>query len=183
MNPEELYLETIADLEKKLADGSPYAVIRAAGLLRQLLLDGGQSLVDKVNRTHRLKIGFAVQRPFFLPVANFQVWNPSARPVPGLPYMGKPPLQLDRDQFLGHQFAAGQGVAFSVRDMIVFCANVAGGVHHGAAKTPKEQLLAEMHQETAPEQAVSGLIFGVAGIVEVVVDSLIPLTDAVRSVA
>jgi len=181
MNPDELYLATIADLEKKLADRSPYAIIRGAGLIRQLFLDGHKSLIDKVNRTHKLKLIFAVQRPFFLIVDNFQVWNPSVRPVAGLPYLGRAPLQLNRDDFLAHQFAAGQGVAISVADMIGFCANVAGGVHHGNAKSDEEQLLAQMHRETAVKQEISSVIFGVAGIIEVVIDSLAPLTDAVKA--
>lgn len=36
---ESLFLATLMDVEQKAADGSRYSLIRAAGLLRQLLLD------------------------------------------------------------------------------------------------------------------------------------------------
>ena len=185
MNVEGLYLLTIEDVERKLAEYSPYSLIRGAALLRQLLLDGGNSLVDRVNSMHiyRLKLRFSVQPPFFLPFDNFQIWNPSVRPVAGLPYIGRPPLMLDRDSFLDHKFVSGEGVLLDVKDIIKFCANVAGGVHLGNANTREEKLLLRMHQEIADEgnKSPSGVLVAIAGLVEVIVDGLKPLTDSVSA--
>lgn len=181
MNAETLYLATIDDAKRLLAESIAYATIRAGALLRQLLLDGANSLVDRVNKQPRIKLGFTAQRPIFLPVRNFQVWNISVRMPSGLPYVGQPPIALNRDKFLNYVVAAGEGEQFRVRDMIAFCANVAGGVHYGDAHTAKENLLLRMHEESlkAGEATLSLLLRGIRDLVEVVVDGLEPLTEAV----
>ena len=51
MNTEMLYLSTIADLEATLAKREAYDTLRAAGLLRHLLVDG-TSLVDAAARPY-----------------------------------------------------------------------------------------------------------------------------------
>jgi hypothetical protein len=57
MNPDLLFLHSLADLAARIASADEYEVLRAAGILRQLLLDD-QPLVHIVNRGPRLKLVF-----------------------------------------------------------------------------------------------------------------------------
>lgn len=48
-----LFVNTLLDLENKIASGTPYELIRSSGLVRHLILDGNP-LVSTVTRTYRL---------------------------------------------------------------------------------------------------------------------------------
>jgi hypothetical protein len=65
------FLETVIDLDLKAATGGSYQVTRAAGLLRQLLLDH-EPLVHLVNRQHRVRIAFDVLNVSGFPIRAFE---------------------------------------------------------------------------------------------------------------
>ena len=60
MDADSLFVETLEDLHRSIYTMDEYAVLRASHLIRQLLLDGGNSLVNQVNRTRRLKIEYLI---------------------------------------------------------------------------------------------------------------------------
>jgi hypothetical protein len=57
---EKLLLNTLDDLKGRVDKGDNYNLIRAAGLIRQLLIDENP-LIDLVNKNYKLKILFRVQ--------------------------------------------------------------------------------------------------------------------------
>ena len=60
MTRDQLFLATLDDLDTRLASRDPYEVLGIALLLRKLLLDGGASLVDQVNRQFRIGLAFEI---------------------------------------------------------------------------------------------------------------------------
>ncbi len=60
MNDEALFIRTLNDLHKSINSDDEYEVLRASALIRQLFLDGSNSLFDRVNRTHRTKLLFEI---------------------------------------------------------------------------------------------------------------------------
>jgi hypothetical protein len=69
MDETTLYLRTLEDLQRLVALGADYSMLRASAMLRQLFLDGSSSLVHQANRPTGLSCGslFAVGRiqPWF----------------------------------------------------------------------------------------------------------------------
>ena len=66
---EALFLRTIEDLEKRLVDPDPYEVLRIAGYIRKLFLNGFP-LVDQVNGSHKIKLLFEVTVPVDRQIGN-----------------------------------------------------------------------------------------------------------------
>jgi hypothetical protein len=61
-NHKKLFLEVLDDLRAKCESKSNYNYVKAAGLLRQLLLDA-TPLVDVINKEYKEKIVFEVNKP------------------------------------------------------------------------------------------------------------------------
>jgi len=59
MEDEELFIAKLMELERYLAAGDDYSMLRAAALLRQLLLDSAP-LSHRVNRNAKLKLRFTI---------------------------------------------------------------------------------------------------------------------------
>src|ERR1700736_3747023 len=134
-----LYLDTIADLEAKLAAGDSYSLLRASGLLRQLLVDGGR-LVDLARAGLHVKYNFVVADTMIhtLPNVVFGMINID----PG-DAEGQPSRTLDRDGFLRFPCLVFQGQIIRVIHVIKTCANVLGGVHAGKPK-PEDKAILEV---------------------------------------
>ncbi len=72
---QDFFIRTISDIQDKILTGDRYELIRAAGLLRQLLLDEFP-LIHKINRTFRQDIIFRVLAdPGPPPVADFNLYQ------------------------------------------------------------------------------------------------------------
>jgi hypothetical protein len=98
---DELFLATMQDLKEKISSTSKrdYNLIKAAGLLRQLLLDGADSLFFKVNRQYRIPITFTVDgKVASIPkeklVGIHMLWRPMT------PHWPETALVLKLDEFL-----------------------------------------------------------------------------------
>jgi len=132
-------------MEARLRSVDPYEVLLIAGLLRKLFLDDFP-LVDQVNRQHRLKLSFEVVDSLVKPTAEDgnSLWSIQD----GLDPDTAPPMKrrksLSRDQFFHEIVAHVFGRQYSIREILLFEANVSGAVHAGAPKTDKERALAEV---------------------------------------
>jgi hypothetical protein len=170
------FVETIFDIDKKLLDRSRYSLIRASGLLRHVLVDGGASLVDQANRRKQLKFVFkildsttmmhSVVKGLWLDVSPHR--NSQS---PGV-------LAVNRDRFLSTKVLLHDGVWATVRDVIKACANAKGGVHTGPAKTPEEQAVLALDDETIGGVDAELSIAMLAGLCRVVLLGLAPLVEA-----
>ena len=98
----------------------------------------------KVNRERKVALRYRVNQSS-VPDGALVWWlidgpDPEGPTQPGSP----PPLEASRDQLLSRPVGVLRGVKITVRDLILYFSNVAGGVHMGEPKTKKERTLAEL---------------------------------------
>jgi hypothetical protein len=139
---EALFLNTLRDLAGHVAESDEYTVLGASALIRKLLIDG-TPLVDQVNQTHRLKVTFAISEsnPSIPGVPEPTFWSVQDGLDPETSRPGKPRKIVNRDQLLATVLAIVNGKSYSLRDIVLFEANVMGGVHAGSPKEEKERVL------------------------------------------
>ena len=120
-------------------------LVEASVCLRRLLLDRPRPLIHKVNDHYKIKLYFYVAKNIFdkLPPAfspTFAFSNPSAY---------HPQLQnqkLNFREFLSHKLIIANGESLSVKDIINYVANIAGGVHAGDPLTIKENAISQLSE-------------------------------------
>ena len=179
MTEQEMFLHTVADLESRLASPTFYNIVRAAALVRQLLVDD-HPLVHAANRHARIKLVF---RPFDL------------RPyVPGLKWAA--PVTVDAslpntapiksDLFLSSKCLAIGTETYSIKDVIKHCANTRGGVHIGRADADEQRILDVDGSANIAVDYLSGAdvvpvsIAVMAGIARSVLEGVQPLANELR---
>lgn len=136
---EQFLLDTVKDIEAKLSTDRTYDLIRATGLLRQLLIDANP-LVHLVNRERKLRMRFTVipfddQMPLFEDLAFY--WHgldPSFAPKVAT-------VELDIDAFLKMRVLKTDSITASVKDLIKTFANAKGGVHYGEADSAAQETI------------------------------------------
>lgn len=181
MDAKSLFLSTCRDIENRLAATEPYEILLIAGLIRKLFIDDFP-LVDQVNRSHKLKLTFEVTVPFNRPELDDKnsLWSVQDGLDPDTSVPGKARASLSRDEFFREVVAIVFGKIYSVREVILFEANVSGAVHAGAPKTEKEKAL----HEVAQSLGIGGYPMALRqllAIARVVLKSLQPLRSAVAA--
>lgn len=181
MTDEELYLRTIEDLENRLAKPDEYNVIRAAALLRHLLIDG-PPLLHTANRRLQLKL---VWREFQVvsmhDIGTWGVaWDTGQNPhFPSNNFVKLDAFLASKCLFVGQHL-------YSVCDLIKVWANVRGGVHIGKPDEKEKAVdsadATTLYVHSGEEEfvlSVSG--YGMAKIGGVVIEGLQPLTEALKA--
>src|SRR4051794_8539157 len=177
MNEEILFLRTLDDLHRSINSNDEYEILRASALIRQLFLDGGNSLVDRLKRKFRhLNLEFTVieHAPPKIPGLNFNVWgavdaiDPRAMP----PHF--PRVKKTRDGFFGMIVAILEGHEYSVRELIQFVAIVMGGVHASRIRDEKAKNLAQLKELYIFSNVNLALLF-LRAIGRIILESLKPL--------
>jgi hypothetical protein len=146
MNDEALFIRTLKDLQKSINSNDEYEVLRASGLIRQLFLDGDNSLVDRVNRTHRIKLEFEIAEskvPLNL-VPKPTIWASFTEINPKIAPSGWTRKKLNRDKFFAYKVASIEEHEYSIRELIKFASNTMGGVHSGISKDDKQKNLEKL---------------------------------------
>lgn len=173
---EHLFLSTLADIDRKVMSGDRYSLIRAAGLLRQLLLD---SLVHVINRKYRIPIKFSTldfsKPPPIKPEIHWQTLDPSQFPE-------APTVTCSLDHFLSAPCLQWKSAIATVKDLIKACANAKGGIHLGEARTEEEQVLLDwdkVFSMAGKEPSLRAL----AGVCRVVLVGLRPLAEGIMGTA
>jgi hypothetical protein len=140
------FLYTLQDLRERLANQRrpfeyEYSLLKAAGLLRLLLIDGNP-LVQLINRHYQEKLRFDVTK-IPIPQTGITYWQAGDLLHPGRArsFFGEPTSihSLTLDEFLVLPVVAMDTKVLSVRDAIKFFANAEGGVHR------EEQLKENAH--------------------------------------
>lgn len=182
---DKLFLHVCVDLHACCRDGRTYSLLRAAALLRLLLVDGG-ALATRVNKEHRVQLLFHVglhdDHPY---VAE------SPRPLLSLYHSsfdgaaaGPSPLwsteRVDLERFLALRVIRRSPQTFSVREVIKHVANVNGIMHAGDPKKELEHSLMKLRPfvPVGSEEPVTAMV-GVIG--AVALRALHPLFTAVRA--
>jgi len=146
MNKQEiLFLETYKDIEKRVNEKKPYEILHISALVRKLLFDDFP-LVDQVNRSYKEKIFFEITKTQLsapgLPAPTYSSVQDGLDPATARP--GKQILQVKRDEFFKTPILLVNGKEYSIREIILFEANIMGGVHPGFAKTDNEKTLKQI---------------------------------------
>jgi len=131
MDPRQLFIARCEQLEELLKSHDEMSVIDLSGILRQLLVDQ-HSLIHTVN-ANKIPIRFSVNKfrelPLALPPPTFRILEDGLDPNTSPPIY-PPPVELTLEEFLAHVVLIINGQQHTVKDIIKFAANVAGGVHH-----------------------------------------------------
>lgn len=149
-----------------------------AALLRKVLFDQ-KSLADTVN-VNKLPLRFRVRKLGLVQPGQFRILvgvdhtdDAAAHEV----------AELTRGQFGQHVMADLAGVKVTVRDIVRFAANVAGGVHFDPAPTAKHSAAKTLY-EAATADDVPVLLVSIISIAIVALNGLQPLyLDVQRRVA
>lgn len=176
---EALLLRTLEDIERRLAQTDPYDILFIAALIRKLFLDDFP-LVDQVNRNHKIKLAFETTLPIELPkdfpAPTFWTAQDGLDPDTAIP--SKRRFTASRDQFFQTVVTIVNGHQYSVREIILFEANVMGAVHAGSPKSEKEHALKQVDSTIAVGGYASSLR-QLQAIGRVVLKTLSPLRAAV----
>lgn len=174
---EQLFLNTLADIEARLITGERYQLLRSSAMLRQLFLDN-DPLVHKVNRNYHLKLLFRCRTyPAISPkISNrvtysfspeIQINDQDAAPLVPLNKFLKFPCLIRDDEYLA-----------TVEDVIKHWAHVMGGVHFGSPETNQEHALNEFNIFVKTYGAEAGLHI-LAGILRISLLGLLPLANLI----
>jgi hypothetical protein len=139
---EQHFVSTLEDLENCIKDNNPYATLRISALLRKLFLDD-YPLTDRINREYGRKITFKVIKHFGLPPGfpKPAIYTLQDGLDPSAARPGKPIENLNKDQFLKKVVALVRDHKYTVREVILFEANIKGGIHADVPKEAKEKAL------------------------------------------
>lgn len=190
MEAQRLFLATLEDLDARLQDPEDeYKMLRAAGLVRQLLLDK-HPLMHAVKKDHRLKIHFRVTKHparmgFFVDdggvahvIPKGSMWfildglDPARFPE-------YPVEELDLSHFLRVPTMKVRSGEVTVRDVIKHAAHAEGGVHLGAAESPRIAAACGLLRVDIGGKQRSAAAVAMKGIISVVLAAMEPLKIAV----
>jgi hypothetical protein len=137
-----LFLKTLEDLEKRINQQDPYDILGASALIRKLFLDD-HPLVDQINRNRKLKLNFEVCLPTELPqgIPKPQMFTIQDGLDPNTSRPDKKISVLNRDQFFKISVLTINGKEYTIKDVVLFEANIMGAVHAGTPKNEKENVL------------------------------------------
>ncbi|MDA1330530.1 MAG: hypothetical protein DWG76_06775 [Chloroflexi bacterium] len=142
---EELFIETIGDLKKRLESTNEYEILGISGLLRKLLIDNNP-LVHQVNRNYKKKLDFEISVDQF-----FENLDKPGIPRPEMYFVqdgidpetsrpGKASKSVGLQALLATPVMLIKEKVYSVKDIVKFEANVMGGVHSGYPDSSQEQI-------------------------------------------
>lgn len=155
-----------------------YEIVKVGAILRQLVLDQ-TPLIHKANNQYRLKLRFVINdifpaRPPIQPDAHFVAagFDPSMLSIPA----GTKSVSLDR--FLGLEILNTKTHSFTIREIIKYAANKAGGVHYGETLDAREaELLRTLDQIEGI--GVPAIGYALRSISRIVLTTLTPLRQAI----
>lgn len=180
-------IHSISELEDRIAKGTKYDLIKASGILRQLLIDS-PSLLDKVNERHKerfifrtLKVGKLEPEPV---VQDGILWKPIISVNLIYPQLEEQPIfETNKHKFLSYQVFHFEGHIFTVKDVIKVAANVLGGVHFDNPRTGKDKTLLIANNMLNYSDGTSACEYAIKGISNVVIKAVEPLTKRIKETA
>lgn len=181
---EEFLLHTVNDLKDKVNSNKNYDLLRATGLLRQLLVDS-PSLIDLVNKNYGLKIKFRVNKqPPYKPMTPFEsggeIWEPILR-VSLIQSKDDGFQELSKDQFLSYNVFEIESHNFKIKDIIRLSSNKLGGVHLENSTADEVLILKEIDKMVKYDSGINNLGYAIGDISKSVIDGLQGLIERVKT--
>lgn len=182
------FLDVLADLRVKCDSKSNYNYVKAAGLLRQLLLDD-PPLMDLINKEYKDKIVFGVRKQYPSPlnqhVGKDGVTYTTIIAVSFLnPGADKKYVDyLKRDKFLKHRIFNFGGRDITVLEILKLNANKKGGIHldNKPNKNTKELLIDIANTTVNYTGEITGGAYAVKEIGNITLKALKNLEDKVKA--
>lgn len=146
---EQLFLHTLCDMENRLISEDPYEVLGLSVLIRKLLLNV-YPLVDQVNQPYHQKIKFKISDPDSPSAQLIKSMKPVFYSVkdgldPDTKITNAKVLEVNSDQFFNTEVLITKGKPYSIRELILFEANIMEDVHLETPRNEKEKALAEIN--------------------------------------
>jgi hypothetical protein len=173
---EDLYLKTIDDLKNRIRSNNPFDILSASANIRELFLDN-PPLAELANEQYTSNFTFDVCLPAPEPPGLSEPAESSIQEEldPDTSKPGWLTTRLPRDQFLKIVLVNINGKKYSIRDVVVSCVTIMGGVHSGSAQWEKEKVLRAVNDQM-PGGGYASSLRQIQAIGRVVIKSLIPLT-------
>jgi hypothetical protein len=155
------------------ATGPEYDLLRAAALLRELLLDDSP-LAHQVNRGFQMPLRFRLRVKALEPGQEFLIWlgiDPNAA-------VDAPIREVGLTEFLGTVLVFLPSSKITIGQVVTLAANVRGGVHRGRPKDPAHQAFESFRLKFRHGDMPMELLL-VVEIAKVVLAGLEPLRRAV----
>lgn len=168
-----LFLETLKDIERRVVLNSTYEVLGISALIRKLLLDEFP-LLDQINRKYKIKLSFEIIPANDALIQKSEYYISADLLDPATAPRCKKSEKVSRDQFLKTTVLSIRGKRYSIRDIILFEANIMGGVHAGSPKELKEQTLKKINSLYGIDGTRSSLL-QLKAIARVILKALEPL--------
>jgi hypothetical protein len=180
---EHLFISTIFDLQEKLEKANLYSIVRASGLIRQLLIDE-KPLLNQINRKYKEKIVFKVQINDDIYKERINNDGTISKPWFALTFIN-PDINsknfklLNKDNFLKYKPLFYQEKEFSVLDIIKICSNKYGGIHLDELKNEQDIYLDKLNS-TFNLNNFDCVIVVMYDIANICLNSLLPLTKKIN---
>ena len=150
MAHEQLFLDTLDDLNSKINSSNDYEVLKASGLIRQLFLGSG-TLIDKIDNKFNTEIIFEVAEclskyPADFPKINSIIKISDLDPFLILDNSNFQIISKTREEFFKIVAGIADGKEYSIEDAIVYAANVMSGIHTGDASEGKRARLKKLEK-------------------------------------
>ena len=172
-----LFLDTLSDIENSLTSNDPYKVLIISGLIRKLFLDDFP-LFDQVNRHYHTKLSFDIFPPNDALIEKAEYYIQADGLDPNTAARPRRLQSITRDQFFKTTVLAIRGKRYTIKDLVLFEANIMGGIHAGTSKTIKEQALQKINSiyEIGDSR---GSLLQIKAISRVTLKALEPLRDCI----
>jgi hypothetical protein len=180
MDAASLFLERCKQIETAMQSSKEIDLLDLSARLRQLLVDGRETLVHQANRDRRLKLNFRVgsfrQEPdqYVAHQSLEDGIDPETRPP------GSPSTRVNFDGFLAHKVLYIRGAPYTVRDVIKHAADVAGGIHLSNNPDDRQQVIAA-YSKSATLGGLPGATRMLRAIARVTSRGLLPLIQAIET--
>lgn len=138
MDSQYLFNKTLEELKSRIKSTDQYDILMTSGLLRKLLLDGGDSLINQINKgTTKVKFRVNLREPIrirfpdIIKNVDSYMWvaregiNPDIADQRSKDYN---PKLLNLEEFLKCPVAFNKQ-SITIKDLIKFLSNKEGGVH------------------------------------------------------
>ncbi|WP_333862548.1 hypothetical protein [Sphingobacterium sp.] len=182
---EELFLETVNDIINRYNENKKYSTIKACGLLRLLFIDSNP-LVHQINKKIREERKKIIKLEFTVcGVGNEELLNKGTR----LAWTTPDPIfqrskNVDFKEFLAFPVLFYFGESYTIKDMILICANVMGGVHAGTKTDDREKKLMEVFNDNKIVEVLDGSFnMGydtIDAIIRIAVESMRPIISEIK---
>lgn len=174
---ETLFIRTLNDLNSRIGSNDPYKILGASALIRKLLLDDNP-LVDQVNRIYHIKINFEITEsqisPYGLAPPSFLTVQDGIDPDTTISGMTK--KTVNRDNLFKTVLTIVNNQKYTLREIVLFEANIMGAVHAGSPKNDKEKALKQIN-DTISVGGYDSSLRQLKAIGRVIIKALSPLRN------